>query len=110
MPTLPWGFLLGHLPTMVRAVDTLIDSTARRHAARETAPVLESLHQRVAQLEDQQRASAELLTQMAERVNALAVAVDESSRLLRRATILAGVAVGLAALAVVLGAMAWIRG
>jgi hypothetical protein len=110
MPKLPWGLLVNQLPIVMRAVDTLIVATARRSAARDTAPVLESLHQRVAALEEQQRVSADLLKQVAEHVNAIAVAAEESSRLLRRAMMLAIVAGGVALLALVLGVVAWIRG
>jgi hypothetical protein len=109
MPNLPWGFLLGQLPTVMRAVDALVDTTVRRNAARDTAPVLESLQNRVAHLEEQQRLSADLLKQLTEHVSAIAVAAEESSRLLRRAFLLAAIAAGLAVIALVIGVVAWIR-
>ena len=110
MPKLPWGLLLNQVPTVMRAIDALIDTTTRRNAAREAAPVLEALQSRIAQLEEQQRVSADLLKQVAEHVSAVAVAAEESSRLLRRAFVLAAVAGGLALVAVIMGVLAWMHG
>jgi len=110
MPNVPWSFLLTQLPTVMRAVDTLIETTARRNVMRDTGPLIESLEQRVAALEEQQRVSADLLKQVTEHVSAIAVAAEESSRQLRRLqnTVYAAGAVALVAL--VLGIVLWVRG
>ncbi len=109
MPKLPWNLLLTQLPTVMRAVDTLIETTQRRNAARDSAPVIDALQQRVADIEEQQRASAELLKQLTEHVEAVAVASEASSRLLRQVLAVAIVAVVLALVACVIGVVVWVR-
>jgi hypothetical protein len=110
MPKLPWTVILSQLPTLMRAVDTFAESTARKNAERDTRPAIESLHKRIASLEDQQRASADLLKQLAEHVNTLAGAVQASSLALRRATVVGGVAAAVSLIALVLAIILWVRG
>ena len=110
MPIVPWGFLLNQLPTVVRAVDTLIETTARRNAVRDTTSLIESVELRVAALEEQQRISADLLKQVTEHVSAIAVAAEESSRHLRRLQNAVYAASAVALVALVLGIVLWIRG
>jgi hypothetical protein len=109
MPKVPWNLLLHQLPTLMRAVDTLIDTTARRNAARDTAPVLETLHKRVAAMEEQQQLSADLLRQLAENINTVAQGAEESARTLRRVEIVGWTALGLALLACLLAIVLWVR-
>ena len=110
MPNLPWNLLLNQLPTVMRAVDTLIDTTSRRNAERDTMPRLESLATRAAALEDQQRASADLLKQLAEHIAAVETAADGLSTQLRRVFIVASVAGVLSLIGIVIGVLAWVRG
>jgi hypothetical protein len=109
MPKVPWNLLLHQLPTLMRAVDTLIDTTARRNAARDTAPVLETLQKRVAAMEEQQQLSADLLRQLAENINTVAQGAEESARTLRRVEIVGWTALGLALLACLLAIVLWVR-
>jgi multidrug resistance efflux pump len=114
MPNVPWNLLLNQLPTMMRAVDTLIETTSRRNAARDTGPAIESLQRRVAALEDEQRMSAELLKQLTEHIGAVEAAAqaaaDTAAATLRRAMIVAAVAGVIAVVAVIIGVMSWVRG
>ena len=110
MPRVPWSSVLSQLPLLVRAVDGLIDSTVRTNAVRETASAVEGLHARLVAVEEQQRASADLLKQLAESVNAVAVTADATSRLLRRTLIVASVGAGVAVLALILVVILWVRG
>jgi len=110
MPNVPWNLLLNHLPTLMRAADTLIDTTAKRNAARDTAPVLETLHKRLAAAEEQQQLSADLVKQLAENINTVAQGAEESARMLRRVEMIAWTALGLALLACVIAIVAWVRG
>jgi len=109
-PRLPWGTVLSQLPLLLRAVDGLIDSTARSNAVRETVTAVEAAQVRLAAAEEQQRASAALLKQLAESVNAVAVTADATSRLLRRTLIVASVGAGVATLALILVIILWVRG
>lgn len=110
MPRVPWSSVLSQLPLLVRAVDGLIDSTVRTNAVRETASAVEGLHARLVAAEEQQRASADLLKQLAESVNAVAVTADATSRLLRRTLIVACAGAGVAVLALILVVILWVRG
>jgi hypothetical protein len=110
MPKVPWNLLLNQLPTLLRAVDTLIDTTAKRNAVRDTAPALETLHKRMAAAEEQQQLSADLLKQLAENINTVAQGAEESAATLRRMEIVTWTALGLALLACVIAIVAWVRG
>jgi hypothetical protein len=110
MPNLPWNLLLNQLPTVMRAVDTLIDTTQRRNVERDTMPKLESLASRAASLEDQQRASAELLKQLTEHIGAVETAAAGLSAQLRRVLIVASIATVLSVIGIVIGVIAWVRG
>jgi hypothetical protein len=110
MPRVPWTTVLNQLPLLVRAVDGLIDSTVRSNAVRETASAVELLQARLVAVEEQQRASADLLKQLAESVNAVAETADATSRLLRRTLIVASVGAGVAILALILVVILWVRG
>src|ERR1044071_4629554 len=102
MPRVPWSSVLSQLPLLMRAVDGLIDSTVRSNAVRETASAVEGLQIRLAAMEEQQRTTADVLKQLAESVNAVALAADSASRLLRRTLIIACVGSGIALLALIL--------
>lgn len=110
MPKVPWSTLLSQLPLVMRAVDTLVDTVAIKNAARSAAPAIESLQARVTALEEQQRASADLLKQLAEHVNTVAVAAQETSAMLRRTLIMASVGSGLALVAFVMALWLLLRG
>jgi hypothetical protein len=110
MPNLPWNLLLNQLPTVMRAVDTLIDTTQRRNAERDTTPKLESLAGRATALEDQQRVSADLLKQLAEHIGAVEMAAAGLSAQLRRVLIVASIATVLSLIGIVIGVLLWARG
>jgi hypothetical protein len=110
MPRIPWTSVVSQLPLLLRAVDGLVDSTVRSNAIRETASAVEGLHARLSAVEEQQRTTADLLKQLAESVNAVAVAADAASRQLRRTLIVASVGAGVALLALILVVVLWVRG
>lgn len=110
MPNLPWNVLLNQLPTMMRAVDALIETTSRRTAARDAAPAIDSLQRRVAALEEQQRISAELLKQVTEHVGAVEAAGEATAAMLRRAVTIATAAAVIALVALAIGIVLWVRG
>jgi hypothetical protein len=117
MPNVPWTTLLNHFPTVLRAVDSLMETSRRNAAARDTAPALEALHHRVTALEDEQRAAAAVLKQLAEdasglaqQVNTLTVASDAATATLRRLLLVANIAAVLALAACIGVILLWARG
>jgi hypothetical protein len=110
IPKIPWTTVVNQLPFLLRAVDGLIDSTVRSNAVRETASAVDGLQMRLSAVEEQQRTTADLLKQLAESVNAMAVAADGASRLLKRTLIVASIGGAVAVLALVLVMVLWLRG
>jgi len=117
MPNVPWTTLLNHFPTVLRAVDTLMETSRRNAAARDTAPVLDALNHRVTAIEEQQRAAAGVLKQIAEdasglaqQVNTITVATETAAAALRRALVVAIIAAVLALAACIGVVVLWARG
>jgi hypothetical protein len=103
---LPWGaltFILKQAPILLAAADALVERT--RGPSISTAD-LESLRQRIADLEQHQQANAALARDLADHANATAAAVQASAARARQAFVLAmwGVVLGATALLV-----AWLR-
>jgi hypothetical protein len=96
MPSIPWGTILKNAPAILAAADALLVQTRRRAATTEVAGDVNVLRRRVAELEEQQRASAELVRQLADQLNAMTQAAEQSASRLR-------VAYGFAILGTVLG-------
>ena len=96
MPEIPWGTILKNAPAILAAAETMLAQARRRSATTEVAGDLNVLRRQVAELHEQQRASAELVRQLADQVNAMTQAAEQSASRLR-------IAYGLAIAGTVLG-------
>jgi hypothetical protein len=81
--------ILKNAPTLLAAADALLAQTKRRTPPAEVAGDLHAVRRRVAELDEQQRASVELVKRLADQVNAMAVAAEASSARLRHAYVMA---------------------
>ena len=99
MPSIPWGTILKNAPAILAAADALLLQSRRQAATTEAASDINALRQRVGELNEQQRASAELVRQLADQLNAMTVAAEQSAAKLRIAYALAitGTLLGIAA-------------
>jgi hypothetical protein len=90
MAGIPWETILRNAPTLLAAADSLLAQSRRpAPATPEVAGDLHALRRQVAELDEQQRASAELVKRLADQVNAMAVAAEASSTRLRHAYLMA---------------------
>ena len=98
MPRIPWATILKNAPALLGAADALLAQTRQRSAATEITGDVNVLRRRVAEIDQQQRASAELVRQLADQVNAMAAAAEQSAARLRIAYALAitGTVLGIA--------------
>lgn len=96
MPEIPWGTILKNAPALLAAAETLLLQARRRPAASEVSGDINVLRKRIGELEEQQRASAELVKQLADQMSAMTVAAEQSASRLR-------IAYGLAIAGTVLG-------
>jgi soluble lytic murein transglycosylase-like protein len=86
---IPWATILKHAPAILAAADGLLNRVRASDAGDRTR----SVDARLAELEDDSRASAQLTQDMAQQINALTLAHESAARTARR-----GVALGIAAL------------
>jgi hypothetical protein len=93
---IPWVAILKHAPTLLSAADALLTRVRANDAGDRT----QSLDTRLAELEDESRASAQLTQNMAQQINALTLAHENAARTARR-----GLALGIAAIVVAIGAV-----
>lgn len=84
-----WAAILKHTPTILAAADALLTRVRANDAGDRTR----SVDARLAELEDESRASAQLTQNMAQQINALTLAHASAARTARR-----GLALGIAAL------------
>jgi soluble lytic murein transglycosylase-like protein len=84
-----WAAILKHTPTILAAADALLTRVRANDAGDRTR----SVDARLAELEDESRASAQLTQNMAQQINALTLAHASAARTARR-----GFALGIAAL------------
>jgi soluble lytic murein transglycosylase-like protein len=84
-----WVAILKHAPTILAAADALLNRVRATDAGDSTR----SVDARLAELEDESRASAQLTQDMARQINALTLAHESAARTARR-----GLALGVAAL------------
>jgi hypothetical protein len=84
-----WAAILKHTPTILAAADALLTRVRANDAGDRTR----SVDERLAELEDESRASAQLTQNMAQQINALTLAHESAARTARR-----GLAFGIAAL------------
>jgi hypothetical protein len=91
---IPWVAILKHAPTLLAAADAL---RARVKAA-DAGDRTRSVDQRLAEMEDESRAAAQLSQDMARQINALALAHQSTARQARLAVGLglAGLVLGIA--------------
>jgi hypothetical protein len=86
---IPWAAILKHAPAILAAADGLLNRVRASDAGDRTR----SVDARLAELEDDSRASAQLTQDMAQQINALTLAHESAARTARR-----GLALGIAAL------------
>ena len=84
-----WVGILKHAPTILAAADALLNRVRANDAGDSTR----SVDARLAELEDESRASAQLMQNMAQQITALTLAHESAARAARR-----GLALGIAAL------------
>jgi hypothetical protein len=80
-----WLAILKHAPTILAAADTLLTRVRTNNAGDRTR----SADARLAELEDESRASAQLTREMAQQISALTLAHEHARRTARRALTLA---------------------
>ena len=73
--TIPWDTILANAPSILRSADELVSKTLRRPDAASRSDV-QALVDRIAVLEQRDRETAELLTQVTAQVAALTTAVE----------------------------------
>jgi hypothetical protein len=99
---IPWLAMLKHAPAIVSAARAL----HARVVANDAGDPTRSVDVRLGELEDESRASAQLLQDMAQQINALTLAHESTARRTRTAVSVAIAATVLAAVAVILALVA----
>lgn len=102
LKVIPWGTLLAGAPALARAADALLSGAKARSSDRASTSDLQSLAARVAFLEQQDRADAEMLKQVADQMAALTTASEVLAARLRWVLVLSIAALGVAVVAVTL--------
>jgi hypothetical protein len=106
LKVIPWGTILANAPSLLRSADAL-RGKAHARPERESAHDIEALADRIAALEQRDRETAELITQLTGQLTALTTAGEV---LEARARWLLVVALGAAVLSVVaFGLAIWTR-
>lgn len=105
LTALPWATILKRATVVIAAADAL-RAHSRQRADAQSSNDLDALRKLVSELEQHQRANAELAKQLAEQTSALAVAARETAVRTRQAFILALVGCVLALVAILI---AWLR-
>ncbi len=95
---IPWAMILKHAPAILAAADSLRTRVREADAGDRTR----SVDARLAELEDDSRAAAQLTQEMAQQINALTLAHDSAARMARRALALGISALVLAIAGVIL--------
>jgi hypothetical protein len=98
VPVISWTAILKHAPTILAAADALLTRVKANDAGDRTR----SVDARLAELEDESRASAQLMQNMAEQINALTLAHERAARSARHGLVLGIVASVLAIAGVIL--------
>lgn len=106
LAAIPWPVILRQAPILLKAADALLASSRRRSAHDTAATDLQALRARIAELEQQQQAYADVVKQLADHINAITVAAQASSLRSRQSFVVATVGVGLGLVACLL---AWLR-
>jgi hypothetical protein len=93
---IPWAAILKHAPAILAAADALRARVRSSDAGDRTR----SVDARLAELEDDSRAAAQVTQEMAQQINALTLAHESAARTARR-----GVALGMTALVLAVAAL-----
>ena len=107
---LPWSALslvLKQTPVVLAAASAVVEAARHRRNAPKAVGEAEALRQRMAALEQQLQANAELSKQLAEHASAVAVATQATAAKTRQAFILAMVGVTLAVAALLVAWLGW---
>lgn len=97
-----WTTILKQAPALIAAADALLVRTRQASAPGSAAGDLQALRQRVAEIEGQQRAQADLDKQLADQINALVAAAQAAAATARQALLVAGIGTLLAVVAILL--------
>jgi hypothetical protein len=100
---IPWLTIVKQAPVLLAAADALLSSSRRRVGG--PSNELPDLHQRLAAVEEHQRAQTELVKQLADQVHALAAGVQANARTTRVAL---GLALGAVGVSVLTALLAWL--
>jgi hypothetical protein len=95
---IPWAAILKHAPAILAAADAL----RTRVRANDAGDPARSVNARLAELEDESRASTQLMKDMAQQINALTLAHQSAARMARHGLALAIAALVLAVAGVIL--------
>jgi hypothetical protein len=93
---IPWAAILKHAPTILAAADSLLTRARANDAGDRTRGV----DVRLAELEDEPRAAAQLTQNIAQQINALTLAHESAARTARQ-----GLALGIAAIVLAIAAV-----
>jgi septal ring factor EnvC (AmiA/AmiB activator) len=102
---LPWAAILTETAVLLKRANDLRDSRIRP-AVTPASNDIEALRQRLAELEKQQHADAEMIQQLATEIATIAAAAETTAATLRQAYLLAIVGIAFGVLATLL---AWFR-
>ena len=97
-----WTTILKQAPVLIAAADALLARSRAAPAAAAPADDAPVLRRRIAALEQQQQAQADLVKQLAEQVAALTIAAQAGAARARQATLVGSAGLGLALVAAVL--------
>jgi soluble lytic murein transglycosylase-like protein len=95
---IPWATILKHAPAIIAAADAL----RTRVRANDAGDRTRSVEARLAELEDESRAAAQLTQDMAQQINALTLAHESAAQTARRAQALGIAGLVLAVTAIIL--------
>ena len=102
LAAIPWSAILKQSPALLAAADALIGKTHRKPSTPTAAADIDTLRHRVAELEAQQQAYADLVKQLADHVTAIAAAAEVSAARVRQSLMLGAAGVGLGLIAMLL--------
>jgi hypothetical protein len=74
LKAIPWATIVANAPTIARSAEELLAGTRQRRAPAASRDDLRILEERLATLEDRDRQTAELITQMTTQIEALTTA------------------------------------
>jgi hypothetical protein len=102
LAALPWGTILKEAGALLKQANELRTSSGRQPPATPPSSDIHALRQRVAELEQQQRADAEVMQRLATQSEAVAVAAQATAVKVRQAYLLALAGIGVGVLAAIL--------